>query len=95
MPKDKTGLINSNSNAQLYISLLVAMFIWGISWPSAKIVGRYADAELLMFWRFLIGAISMLPIMYLLNIKANFQFANQPNFHDVFWFSFLAIFFFL
>ena len=71
MPKDKTWLINPNSNAQLYISLLIAMFIWGISWPSAKIVGRYADAELLMFWRFLIGAISMLPIMYLLNIKAN------------------------
>jgi len=71
MPKDKTWLINSNSSAQLYISLLIAMFIWGISWPSAKIVGRYADAELLMFWRFLIGAISMLPIMYLLNIKAN------------------------
>ncbi len=71
MPKDKTWLINSNSNAQLYISLLIAMFIWGISWPSAKIVGRYADAELLMFWRFLIGAITMLPIMYLLNIKAN------------------------
>ena len=71
MLKDKTMLIDSNSNAKLYISLLIAMFIWGISWPSAKIVGRYADAELLMFWRFVIGAITMLPIMYLLNIKAD------------------------
>ena len=41
MLKDKTMLIDSNSNAKLYISLLIAMFIWGISWPSAKIVGRY------------------------------------------------------
>ena len=71
MLKDKTMLIDSNSNAKLYISLLIAMFIWGISWPSAKIVGRYADAELLMFWRFVIGAMTMLPIMYLLNIKAD------------------------
>ena len=71
MLKDKTIPIDSNSNAKLHISLLIAMFIWGISWPSAKIVGRYADAELLMFWRFVIGAMTMLPIMYLLNIKAD------------------------
>ena len=52
----------------------MAMFIWGISWPSAKIVGRYADADLLMFWRFVIGAITMLPIMHLLKIwEFNFQ----------------------
>ena len=71
MLKDRTIPIDSNPNAKLYISLLIAMFIWGISWPSAKIVGRYADAELLMFWRFVIGAMTMLPIMYLLNIKAD------------------------
>ena len=45
------------------------MFVWGISWPSAKVVGKYADAELLMIWRFFFGAITMIPIMQLLKIK--------------------------
>ena len=70
MLKNKTWLVDSNS--RLYVSLILAMFVWGISWPSAKIVGRYANADLLMFWRFVIGAMTMIPIMYFLKIKANF-----------------------
>ena len=72
MSKYSAWLITFNSTTKLYIALAVAMFIWGISWPSGKIVGRYADADLLMFWRFVIGAITMLPIMHLLKINANF-----------------------
>jgi drug/metabolite transporter (DMT)-like permease len=72
MSKYSTWSITFNSTTKLYIALVMAMFIWGISWPSAKIVGRYADADLLMFWRFVIGAMTMLPIMYLLKINANF-----------------------
>ena len=72
MSKYSTWPITFNSQTKLYIALVFAMFIWGISWPSAKIVGRYADADLLMFWRFVIGAMTMLPIMYLLKINANF-----------------------
>ena len=70
MLKNKTWLVDSNS--RLYVSLILAMFVWGISWPSAKIVGRYANPDLLMFWRFVIGAMTMIPIMYFLKIKANF-----------------------
>ena len=69
MLKNKTWLVDSNS--RLYVSLILAMFVWGISWPSAKIVGRYANPDLLMFWRFVIGVMPMIPIMYFLKIKAN------------------------
>ncbi len=69
MQKNSFLSLNSNSNMKLYISLAIAMFIWGISWPSAKVVGKYADAELIMIWRFFFGAITMVPIMYLLKLK--------------------------
>ena len=68
MLKNKTWLVDSNS--RLYVSLILAMFVWGISWPSAKIVGRYANADLLMFWRFVIGAMTMIPIMYFFKNKS-------------------------
>lgn len=52
--------------------MVFAMLIWGISWPNAKIAGRYADPELLMAWRFILAAITMIPIMMYMGIKAVF-----------------------
>ncbi len=49
-----------------------AMLIWGISWPNAKIAGRYADPELLMVWRFIFAGSTMLPIMLIMGIKPIF-----------------------
>ena len=43
-------------NKNLTIALLIAMTIWGISWPNAKIIGKYASYEVLIFWRFLFSA---------------------------------------
>ena len=52
--------------------MIFAMLIWGLSWPNAKITGRYADPELLMIWRFIFGTVTMIPIMFIMRIKADF-----------------------
>ena len=37
--------------------IVFAMITWGLSWTNAKILGFYADAELISFWRFVIASI--------------------------------------
>ena len=38
--------------------MVVAMIFWGLSWTNAKILGQYANAPLVMFWRFFFATIS-------------------------------------
>jgi len=40
------------------------MLLWGSAWSSAKVLSSYAPPELLIFWRFLITTISILPILW-------------------------------
>ena len=40
--------------------IVFAMITWGLSWTNAKILGFYADAELITFWRFVIAFICFL-----------------------------------
>ena len=54
------------------MAMVAAMLIWGISWPSAKITGRYADPELIMIWRFIFAAATMTSIMFFIGIKSKF-----------------------
>ena len=37
--------------------MVFAMVIWGLSWTNAKILGSYADAPLITFWRFVIASV--------------------------------------
>ncbi|EIN8285091.1 DMT family transporter [Campylobacter coli] len=36
----------------LFILLVIAMFLWGSSWPTSKILANYTDASIITFWRF-------------------------------------------
>ncbi len=60
---------NALKNKNLIITLLVAMTIWGISWPNAKIVGKYASYEVLIFWRFLFSAFTIFIFAFFLKIQ--------------------------
>lgn len=42
---------------KLSIMMVFAMITWGLSWTNAKILGTYADAPLIMFWRFVFASI--------------------------------------
>ena len=40
------------------------MLSWGISWSNAKILGEYFSPTTIMFWRFLIATISLIPFLF-------------------------------
>lgn len=48
----------------LYIFMIIAMASWGLSWTNGKILGGYTSIPVLMVWRFLIAAVSMLLVLY-------------------------------
>ena len=37
--------------------MVFVMVTWGLSWTNAKILGSYADAPLITFWRFVIASV--------------------------------------
>ena len=47
----------------IYILLSLAMISWAIAWTNAKIVGEYLSFYNLIFFRFLLGFISLLPFL--------------------------------
>ena len=45
--------------------MVIAMLTWGLSWTNAKILGQYADAPLIMVWRFFFASLSFAPLLKL------------------------------
>ena len=59
-------------NIHLYFIMVAGMITWGVSWPAAKVVGRYGDPNDLIVWRFVLAILTMLIIMKVLNIQLKF-----------------------
>ena len=59
----------SRKDLTLNTLMMLAMLSWGLSWTNAKLVGQYADATLIMVWRFLIAAVSIAPILLITKIS--------------------------
>ena len=55
-----------------YFLMSIAMLTWGMAWSSAKIVNSFLPYNELVFLRFLIGFISILPFI----IKRPFDVLN-------------------
>ena len=51
------------------IFLVIAMIIWSGSWTSGKLVANAAPAELTLFWRCLLSALALAPLVYLTGDK--------------------------
>ena len=47
----------------LYVIMIIAMASWGLSWTNGKILGTFTSVPNLMFWRFLIAAGAMIPVL--------------------------------
>ena len=52
------------NNNKLHFIMALAMFSWAIAWTNAKIVNEYLSFYNLIFLRFLIGFISIYPLIY-------------------------------
>ena len=53
----------SQTHFGLYLLLILAMVMWGLSWTNAKILGAYTSASVLTFWRFAFSGLSFIPIL--------------------------------
>jgi len=48
---------------QTIFLLIFSMVLWGLSWPFAKILTPYASEYTLIAWRFILSALSIIPLM--------------------------------
>lgn len=46
----------------LLIGMLISMFLWGLSWPSAKVLSNYAHPINLSIYRYLIVILTLIPV---------------------------------
>jgi len=61
------------SRGILIFLMIMAMIAWGETWVSAKILNTYLPALELIFWRFLFSALGILPVVFFVAKKINFQ----------------------
>ena len=64
-----------STNFLLYCMMAFAMLTWGVAWTSAKITNQYLNYDNLVFLRFLIGFITILPFLY----KRKVSYVNFPK----------------
>jgi drug/metabolite transporter (DMT)-like permease len=65
--------VNSKKDFLFIVILIIAMISWGISWTSAKIMGQYINPTTAIFTRFLISAITFLPIFTVLKKRLSLK----------------------
>ena len=59
----------TKNNHLIIILMSISMVTWGVAWTSAKIVNTYLDYNSLVFLRFLIGFITIIPFLYFRKIN--------------------------
>ncbi len=65
-----------------FVSLLIlAMISWGFSWPIAKMIAHSVPIHVLVFWRFLMTFLSVIPLMFFLKIP--FSLKSGKDYFDV------------
>jgi drug/metabolite transporter (DMT)-like permease len=57
-----------------YFLLILAMVIWGASWPIAKQIANFTSPPVLIFWRNLLTFFSLLPIIFFIKEKLNWNY---------------------
>ncbi len=65
--------MNTHLQNNVYIYLIVAMFLWGVAWPSSKILTEYTDSYTLTFIKFFLSSITMIPMIFFTRQKFVFS----------------------
>ena len=65
----------SHEKRWLVLAIIMAMFMWGLSWPAGKIVSAYGSAISIALIRYSVIFISMLILLFLfrINLKVNLK----------------------
>lgn len=59
------------SNSIFYFLMIIAMTAWGGSWVSAKVLSNYITAQELVFYRYIITTVTLIPV--LIYLKQSFK----------------------
>lgn len=62
----------------LLLSMLVSMFLWGVSWPSAKIISSYSTPINLAAYRYFIVVLTLLPMLLIFKIDLKVKKQGIP-----------------
>ncbi|EDO9538270.1 DMT family transporter [Campylobacter coli] len=57
----------------LFILLVIAMFLWGSSWPTSKILANYTDTSIITFWRFFFVVLGSFFVLSFLKIPLRLE----------------------
>lgn len=60
---------SKKKNSWLIVLVCLSMVIWGMSWSSAKVMGRYGDALTVAFVRFWVVVLMLLPAVKLFKLS--------------------------
>ena len=63
-------------NNIFYILMILAMLGWGGSWVNVKILGDYINYSELIFYRYVITTITMLPVLYYMKLSFKISLKN-------------------
>ncbi len=58
--------------------MLLAMLTWGGSWPSGKLIAGLARAEVIIFWRYFITSLSILPFLFIFKQPLRIEKSSMP-----------------
>ncbi len=59
--------------------MIVSMFLWGLSWPSAKILTRYTTAVNFTVYRYALVVLALLLLLLLLKVRVRVKKAGIPS----------------
>ncbi len=60
--------VKKNSDAALTIAIVISMFLWGLSWPSGKVLTQYLSPVNFIVWRYLLVILTLFPILLILKV---------------------------
>ena len=64
------------NNTIFYILMILAMLGWGGSWVNVKILGTYINYSELIFYRYVITTITMIPVLYYMKLSFKISLKN-------------------
>lgn len=62
-----------NTKRFFFVLMIVAMFFWGLSWASSKVLVAYADAYTIAFWRFFFVFVGIFFLLLMLKIPLTIE----------------------
>lgn len=71
--------IKKDSKKLLIIGIIISMFLWGLSWPSGKILSSYCSAFNFAVYRYIVVIISFIPVLFFFKQSIRIKKQGWPS----------------